>query len=157
MSLASNIIRIINNDDGYTINEAKTEIKTAIDGTKKEFGIKGINAFNKAETECGKKKGLTAYIIYGCSETNPIAVAFCGKDSGSGLYSCVYTDTKNFNKLIKEYNVNGHNPFEYRWGSYYQEFKPENTPEKTFNTIMKHCDKSQIFYVTGEKLFEKLM
>jgi hypothetical protein len=156
MSLASNIIRIINNDDGYTINEAKTEIKTAIDGTKKEFGIKGINAFKKVKKECDAQ-GFTAYIIPNERILDEFSAVFCGKDSFSGLYACAsYTSMNMYNKYMKDYRTHGHNPFDSGWGMSSSEYKPINTPEKTFNYITQRHDKSQIFYVTGEKLFEKL-
>jgi len=155
MSVARNIIRIIENN-GYTINEAKTEIKTAIDGTENEFGIKGINAFKKVKKDCDEQ-GFTAYIIHDEKYPNEFSVVFCGKDRFSGLYSCTHTDMKNFSKLIKAYNVSGHNPFERGWGVPGSEYKLEKTPKETFDFITKYHDKSQTFYVTGEKLFEKLM
>jgi hypothetical protein len=169
MSLARNIITIINNENRFTINEG---MKTAINGEKTEVSRKGMNVFKKAETT-GKSLGMTTYIGVIKNKNNihtdePIEdrflVVYCKKND-DGKYYCGYKNPKEYDNYIED-----------KYGSGRRE--PSSDPKLVLRKlagssgITVFLDKydvelpeaerneiaySRIIHVTGEKVLEKVM
>jgi hypothetical protein len=146
MSLARNIITIINNENRFTINE---EIKTSIDGIEKEFTRKGMNAFKKIAKDCmtlhgnGDRFAEAAYIIPSNRYIDEFAVILYGKNV-DGKYSCAYfPNMRSYNNNMKDYKE-GRNPF-----------NSGSDVKSTFAFISKY--EYQAFHVMGEKVLEKEM
>ena len=171
MSLARNVIRIINSDSRFTINEG---MKVAINGEPAELTRKGMNAFKVAE-QTGKSFGWSTYIgiVKHKNDTytdekveDSFLVVFCEKNENTDKYLCDY---KTYPKGYKHYIDNPYGG---------NRSKPNLDPKLLMNKLAGKSETtifldkhdvllpeserremaySRIIHVTGEKVLEKVM